>query len=208
RDSGTPSGFPGAGAGASLAHPHTQVFATQIVPPVLQQELDNLNRYRNRYGTCLLCDLSNDAVAELEALRAAGRATDPGAPRPAEPGEEALPVFAQDGLVAWVPRAARFAYELWLAPQAHEADMRATDPHAIAAALQRALRAVSAVADDAPLNYWLHTTPLDAQTTYHWHFEITPRLSTLAGFELGSGITINTVDPAEAAAQLRLAAAE
>lgn len=198
----------GGGAGASLTHPHSQVFATQIVPPVLQQELDNLNRYRNRYGTCLLCDLGNDAAAELAALQAAGRAADSGDLRPVEPGEEALPVFVQDGLVAWVPRAARFAYELWLAPQAHEADMRAADPHAVAIALQRALRAVSAVSGDAPLNYWLHTTPLAAQTTYHWHFEITPRLNTLAGFELGSGITINVVDPVAAAAQLRAAAAE
>ena len=191
-------------AGASLAHPHSQAIATQMVPPVLQRELSNLNRYHDLHGTCLLCDMGNAAVAELGALRAAG-STVAGA-QPTGMGEEALPVFAQDGLVAWTPRASRFSYELWLAPQAHEADMRAADPRAVAAALQRALRALGSASGAAALNYWLHTAPSDGHNICHWHIEIAPRLSAIAGFELGSGITINSVDPAEAAARLRHAA--
>ena len=191
-------------AGASLAHPHSQVIATQMVPPVLQRELNNLSRYRDLHGTCLLCDMGNAAVAELRTPGAAGSVAT--AARPTGLGEEALPVFAQDGLVAWTPRAARFSYELWLAPQTHEADMRAADPRAVAVALQRALRAVGSASGAAALNYWLHTAPGDGHNICHWHIEIAPRLSAIAGFELGSGITINSVDPAEAAAQLRHAA--
>ena len=196
-------------AGASLAHPHSQAIATQMVPPVLQRELNNLNRYHDLHGTCLLCDMGNAAVAELGALRADGSAADGltgTGTQPTGMGEEALPVFAQDGLVAWTPRASRFSYELWLAPQAHEADMRAADPRAVAAALQRALRALGSASGAAALNYWLHTAPSDGHNICHWHIEIAPRLSAIAGFELGSGITINAVDPAEAAAQLRHAA--
>jgi UDPglucose--hexose-1-phosphate uridylyltransferase len=192
----------GARAGASLHHPHSQVFATPIVPPVLAEELQNLDRYRARYGTCLLCDLGTDAATSLAALTAAGQAE---AATPAEPGDEALPVFEQDGIVAWVPRAARFAYELWLAPREHEADLRDADPRDVAAALQRALRAIAAASGGAALNYWLHTAPREVRGTCHWHFEIAPRIGMPAGFELGSGIMINVVDPAEAAAALRRA---
>ena len=193
----------GSRAGASLDHPHSQVLATPIVPPVLQEELENLDRYRNRYGTCLLCDLASDALAELELL-SAGRGARGGAP---QPGDEALPVFAHEGIVAWVPRAARFAYETWLSPVSHETDFRDGDPRAIAGALQRALRAVGEASDGAPLNFWLHTAPRELRGVYHWHIEIAPRLSTLAGFEIGTGITIDVVEPAEAAARLRGAAA-
>ena len=191
-------------AGASLAHPHSQAIATQMVPPALQRELNNLNRYHDLHGTCLLCDMGNAAVAELETLRASGSVA-AGAPATGL-GEEALPVFAQDGLVVWTPRAARFSYELWLVPQAHEADMRDADPRAVATALQRALRALGSASGAAALNYWLHTAPSDGHNICHWHIEIAPRLSAIAGFELGSGITINSVDPAEAAVQLRQAA--
>ena len=107
----------GAGSGASLEHPHEQLFATPVVPPLLLEELLEAERYRNRYGACVVCD-------QLE--RAGDRL-----------------VF--DGEVgAWVPDASRFNGELWLAPAAHEADFRAADPGAVAPALRRALTAVKA----------------------------------------------------------------
>ena len=84
--------------------------------------------------------------------------------------------------------------------------MRDADPRAVAIALQRALRALGSASGAAALNYWLHTAPSDGHNICHWHIEIAPRLSAIAGFELGSGITINSVDPAEAALQLRHAA--
>jgi UDPglucose--hexose-1-phosphate uridylyltransferase len=179
----------GRAAGASLAHPHSQVFATPIVPPVLIRELEQLRRHELKYGRCLLCDLIGAVV-----------------------GEGSLLLF--DGpVVAWTPDAARWPYELRLAPAAHEPDVLDADPRIVAAALRRALGAIAAATADAPLNAWLHTAPCagaggpddEPRPSFHWHVEVAPRLATLAGFELGTGIGVATVEPSVAAARLRAA---
>ena len=169
----------GLGSGASLEHPHAQLFATPIVPPLLQDELMEFERHRNRFGTCVLCEEAESAGERL--------------------------VF--DGeYVAWTPTAARFQYELWLAPAAHDADVRAAEPAPLGEALRRALVAVKTATAGAPCNLWLHTAPADLRGPFHWHIEIAPRLSGIAGFELGSDIGIVSVEPADAAAALRAAA--
>lgn len=168
----------GAGSGASLEHPHEQLFATPVVPPLLLDELSAIDRYRNRFGVCAVCEQSETAEERL----------------------------VLDGCVrAWVPEASRFNGELWLAPEAHEADFRTADLAAAAAALRRALAAVKAAAPEAPLNFWLHTAPAELRGTYHWHLEIAPRTSTLAGFELGTDIAVVIKDPAAAAREYRAA---
>lgn len=168
----------GAGSGASLEHPHEQLLATPVVPPLLLDELLEAERHRSRYGTCAVCD-------EMET---AGDRTVLGG------------AFA-----AWVPAASRFNGELWLAPSRHEADFRAADTGSLAPALRRVLIAVKASAGDAPLNFWLHTAPADLRGPFHWHLEFAPRTSTLAGFELGTDIHIVTTPPEAAAAKYRAA---
>jgi len=169
----------GAAAGASLVHPHSQVFATPIVPPALVEELANFERHRVKYGGCLLCDMLAATLREGSRV-----------------------VF--DGpIVAWAPEASRFAYELHLAPRGHERNFVRTEASAAAGALKRALAALAAATDDGPLNMWLHTVPCREEGQFHWHLEIAPRLTTLAGLELGTGIWIDLVDPTEAAARLR-----
>ena len=172
----------GRAAGASLAHPHSQIFATPIVPPVLVDELEQFARYQVKYARCLLCDM-------LAAIL-----------------DEGSRVVFDEPLVAWTPDASRWPYELRLAPRAHQADFLDADPAAVAAAFKRALTAVAAATADAPLNAWLHTVPCAAPgdgPPFHWHLEIAPRLTTAAGFELGTGIGVDPVDPREAAARLR-----
>ncbi len=171
-------------AGASLSHPHSQVFATPIVPPVLISELEAFARYQVKYGRCLLCDMLGTTLAEGSRV-----------------------VF-DDPLVAWTPDASRFPYELRLAPRVHEPDFLRTDPGAVAEALRRVLRALAAATAGGALNAWLHTVPCrspggQAEPPFHWHIEIAPRLATLAGFELGTGVGVGTLDPVEAAARLR-----
>jgi UDPglucose--hexose-1-phosphate uridylyltransferase len=166
----------GHGAGASLAHPHEQLVATPEVPPLLLDELLAFQRYRERYGGCVLC-------SEL-----------------AQAGTRAV----LDGEVAaWVPAATRFAGELWLAPTEHQEDVRAARLRPLAAGLRRALTAVSLATDGAPLNAWLHTAPATLRGAFHWHLEIAPRLSTLAGLELGADIGLVGVDPEDAAQAYR-----
>lgn len=170
----------GVGSGASLEHPHAQLFATPVLPSLLQDELLEFERHRNRYGTCVLCDEIEGAGERL--------------------------VFGDDH-AAWVPAASRFAYELWLAPLEHNADVREADPAALGAALRRALVAVRTATAGAPCNLWIHTAPADLRGPFHWHVEIAPRLTGFAGFELGTDIAIVSVDPVAAAAALRAAAA-
>ena len=96
----------GRAAGASLSHPHSQVFATPIVPPVLVSELEEFARYQVKYGRCLLCDML------------------------AATTDEGSRVVLDGPLVAWTPKASRWPYELRLAPRAHEPDFLHADPGA------------------------------------------------------------------------------
>jgi len=172
----------GASAGATLEHPHSQVFALPVVPPLMVEELANFTRYRNRYGDCLLC-------VQMEQARADGR------------------VVVDDEVLAWVPEAARWEYELRLAPREHEPDFRRADVAATTRTLGRALTAVTAATGGAPLNYWLHTVPPDHGGAYHWHLEMAPRTSVAAGFELATDMTILELEPELAAERLRQALA-
>lgn len=165
-------------AGASLSHPHEQLFGTPVAPPLLLDELLEFERYRNRYGGCVLC-------AEIDG--AGDRLVHAG------------------GVVAWVPAATRFPGELWLAPREHEADVRRGDLRPLATALRRALVAVDTATGNTPLNFWLHTAPAELRGMFHWHFELAPRLSGIAGLELGADIALVGVDPEAAAAALRAA---
>jgi UDPglucose--hexose-1-phosphate uridylyltransferase len=168
----------GPGSGASLEHPHEQLFATPVVPPLLLDELVEAERHRNRYGACVICGQMEDAGERL--------------------------VLAGD-VIAWAPEASRFNGELWLAPARHEADFRAADPGAVAPVLRRALTALKASIGGAPLNFWLHTAPGDLRGPFHWHLEFAPRTAVLAGFELGTDITLVTKAPESAAAEYRAA---
>jgi UDPglucose--hexose-1-phosphate uridylyltransferase len=168
----------GPGSGASLEHPHEQLFATPVVPPLLLDELVEAERYRNRYGACVVCAQS-------------------------EAAEERLVLGGP--VRVWAPEASRFNGELWLAPAEHQADFREADLAAVAPALRRTLTAVKACVAGAPLNFWLHTAPGELRGPFHWHLEIAPRTSTLAGFELGSDIAVVVKDPAVAAGEYRAA---
>ena len=165
-------------AGASLEHPHEQLFATPVVPPLLLDELLEFDRFANRYGGCVLC-------AEMESA-----------------GERAV---LEGPVRAWVPAASRFPGELWIAPEVHAADFREADVTPLASALRRALVATRVATTGAPLNLWLHTAPADLRGGYHWHIEVAPRVTGLAGFELGAEIALVSLDPEEAARALRQA---
>jgi len=168
----------GAASGASLEHPHEQLFATPVVPPLLLDELQEAERHRNRYGACVVCDQAEGAGDRLVL----------GGP-----------------MRAWVPEASRFNGELWLAPAEHQADFLEADVAVLAPALRRILTAVKAAAGTNSLNFWLHTAPAALRGPFHWHLEVAPRTSTPAGFELGSDIAVVIKDPVAAAAEYRAA---
>jgi len=167
----------GAGAGASLSHPHGQLLATPAVPAVLRAELGAMASWRRERNECLLC--AAPAAADV--------------------------VAAEPLALALAPRASRFAWETLLMPRRHEARVTAaTDAEldAVASLLVRLAAALRAAAGDPAYNLVLHTAPPGSED-FHWHLELMPRLAPLAGFEAGTGFFINPVDPAHAAAALR-----
>lgn len=173
------------GGGASLEHAHSQLVATTDVPPSVQTEVHLSGAHWQREGECLFCRLLNDELAAGERL-----------------------VLATDRLVAFCPFAARFPYETWIAPRMHFARYDQVSDDVIFELSLMVRRLVSRVEARWPgiaYNFWIHTAPAGegAESPFHWHLELVPRLTRLAGFELGGGYFINPVLPERAAAELR-----
>jgi UDPglucose--hexose-1-phosphate uridylyltransferase len=167
-------------AGASLEHPHSQLFATAGRPERVQAELDRLAG-----DGCAACAM---VAAERDGPRAVERA---------------------HGLLTLCPWASSAPFEALLLPERHQARLEeAGDDHAPAAALRGLLaRLKGAAGARAPYNLVLHSAPPGVED-FHWHLHLLPRLTTFGGFELGTGIVINVVDPDRAAAALRAAPPE
>jgi UDPglucose--hexose-1-phosphate uridylyltransferase len=178
----------GKDAGASLAHPHGQLFATRVTAPVLEEELAGAEDAYRRAQTCVFCDM---IVDELDAKDRV--------------------VVAADGMVVIMPWASRAAYECWIIPTMHQADFGqslAGDVEALGRTLRETLWRLTQVVGEVPLNWYIHSLPNPAGETinsYHWHLEIRPHLGIAAGFELATGTFINTVAPEDAAAAMRAA---
>ena len=173
-------------AGASLEHPHSQLYAIGLVPPNIEEELGGARRFLEAQGACVFCKTLED-----------------------ERRAEARIVFESEAFVVFTPYAARTPFETWIMPRRHAAsfgdlDLTSEKP-ALAEALQLTWGALYEGLNDPPLNYFIHSAPLKAQVAreYHWHLELIPKLSIAAGFELGSGMWINVVKPEDSAAFLR-----
>ncbi len=172
-------------AGASLDHPHSQVAAVPIVPPVVLEEVDGAGRYYGATRRCVFCDMVNQ---ELEA--------------------GARIVLDSPRFVALEPYASRVPYETWIIPRAHVPSFAEIDDRTcedLAATISETLSALSAGLDDPPYNWVIHSAPIGeaCDRFYHWHLEIFPKLTVAAGFEVGMGLYINVVAPEAAAGLLR-----
>ena len=116
-------------------------------------------------------------------------------------GEHENIVSDEHGLVTFCPTWGRMPYETWIVPQAHEA--RTNSPEVMTASLRAAVEKLQTVlGPELAWNAVVHESPR-AVTGFHWHIEILPRLTVPASVELGTGVWVNTVDPAVAAAELR-----
>jgi len=177
-------------AGTSREHPHAQLFGIPLVPKHVAEEIEGTKRYRNENGTCVYCDI---IAYEMEA-------------------KERL-IYENDTFLVFAPYASRVPFECWVIPKVHSAHFEAMtgrEQHFFADALRTALAKLFYGLNDPPFNYFIHTSPYrdGADGTYHWHLEILPKLSIAAGFELGSGIMINTALPEAAAEFLRRVSVE
>ena len=159
----------GAQAGARTNHLCLDLYDLPQIPHRIAEELGGAARYLIREGECPYCRLVRDEVRRPDRL-----------------------LYADDHAVAFAPYASRSPFEIWVVPRRHDADFaRATDRDIVATAeaLRQVLGRLAASLDGPPYNLVLHTAPLKEQVdaTYHWHWEIHPRLREIAGFELGTG---------------------
>jgi UDPglucose--hexose-1-phosphate uridylyltransferase len=179
----------GAQAGARTNHLCLDLYDLPQVPHRIAEELGGAARFVIRGGECPYCRLVRDESA-----------------RPAR-------IVYQDAwCIAFAPYASRSPFEVWIVPRHHAADFGRVDDAGLASTAE-ALRQVLgrlATLDGPPYNLVLHTAPLREQVeaTYHWHWEVHPRLREIAGLELGTGLPVNPVSPEEAVDELLRASGE
>jgi len=171
-------------AGASLSHPHSQIIALPMVPIMVEEEISGAMQYHRAKGSCVFCDIIKE-----------------------EAGFKKRVVAENDNFMAVEPYASRFSFETWLLPRKHLShfeDMPEELVSDLASVLKKALSQLYATLPELSYNLIVHTMPVQAPEAahYHWHIEIMPKLSQVAGFEWGTGFYINTVSPEDAAAML------
>jgi len=175
----------GEAAGASLEHPHSQLIALPVVPKRVKEELEGTKHYYEFKERCVYCDIVRQESQAAVRL-----------------------VMETDRFVVIEPYAARFPFETWIVPKRHESHFEETgapDLQNLAWVLRAALRKLDKTLERPPYNFVLHTSPVQelAMPHYHWHIEIMPKLTKVAGFEWGSGFYINPTPPEESAQFLR-----
>lgn len=172
-------------AGASLAHPHSQLIALPVVPKRLMEELKGSKEYFSYKERCIYCDIIR------------------------QEREQAVRIISENqDFISIAPFASRFPFETWILPLRHNSSFEDT-PEGIYASLAEIcsdmLKRLNVVLENPPYNFVLHTSPVGEKINdyYHWYFEFIPRLTRIAGFEWGSGFFINPTTPEDAAKFLR-----
>jgi len=175
----------GEAAGATQAHSHSQLIALPIVPKTVIEELVGSKRYFEYKHRCIYCDIVRQELHDGTRL-----------------------VLENPDFVVIAPYASRHPFELWIIPRKHVTSFEeATDDQFVflAKILSQTFRRLEKALGKISYNFTLHTSPFGENHAayYHWHFEITTRLTKVAGFERGSGFYINPTPPEQAAEYLR-----
>jgi UDPglucose--hexose-1-phosphate uridylyltransferase len=174
----------GAQAGARTNHLCLDLYDLPLIPHRVGEELGGAARFVIREGECPWCRLVREESRTRERL-----------------------VWEDDSTVAFAPWGSRSPFEVWIVPRDHEADFGRVDDasvRATAQALRQVLGGLGASLDGPPYNLVLHTAPLRERVdaTFHWHWEVHPRLREVAGLELGTGLPVNPVSPEAAVEEL------
>ena len=172
-------------AGTSLIHPHSQIVGTPVAPLLVRKKYEVAISHFDDTGRCLYRDLvDKERAAEVRVL------------------------FESTRFVVFHPFASRVPFETWIAPKCEESTfghVEAGHLAELANVLKRTLKGLDDALGNPDFNYILHSAPPEDDTKHYflWHIQILPRVSTIAGFELGSGIFINTILPEDAAAHMK-----
>jgi len=182
-----------AAGGGDIEHARSQLIATPVTPKRVKEELSGARKYFEYKERCVFCDMIRQDTVDSKRI-----------------------VGIDDGFITVVPFAARFPFEMWILPLEHSCDfhkMSSERSKQFAKTLKSAFTRLFNVVGDVPYNMVVHTAPfrrtaragywMSIERDYHWHVEIMPRLSEIAGFEWGTGFYINSMPPEDAAKFLR-----
>lgn len=196
----------GPAAGASIAHTHSQIVATPVVPRNLQAELHAGNDFFRKNQRCIFCDLIDEMLTfEVTLYDKVSQEVK----RKVSVGQ--FIVDRSERFIAIKPFASRYEWEVHILPLVHQADFIGATPDDLAdlaRLFKRVMARLNAVLGGLQYNFFFHSLPhgkeyAESVPAFHWHIEICPRTSIPAGFELGSGFFVNTIAPEEAAERLR-----
>jgi UDPglucose--hexose-1-phosphate uridylyltransferase len=180
-------------AGASLSHPHSQIVATPIIPNQVNEELYSCERLHRQYGECIFCRIIREETQIGQRL-----------------------VLQNDHFCVATPFAPRFPFELRIYPLRHSpwfSRSTKTELRSLAQTIQTVLGKLRDILADPPYNFYIHQASnpnlpheawVNLEKSYHWHMEIIPVLTRVAGFEWGTGFYINPVPPETAAGFLKI----
>jgi UDPglucose--hexose-1-phosphate uridylyltransferase len=171
----------GAAAGTSLRHPHSQIVATPVVPAYVRRKCEEAIRYFDATGRCLYMDI-------LKAEQQSGQRV----------------IFETGGFLVFHPFASQVPFETWIVPKRLRpsfGQISIEELRDLAAVLRESLRRLAGLLNDPDYNFVIHSAPVDGEDEEYflWHLQIVPRLTQIAGFEIGSGMRINTACPEETA---------
>ncbi len=174
----------GEAAGASLEHSHSQIIGLPIVPRTVRDELQGARNHYDMKERCIFCDIIDQELADGKRV-----------------------IYENESYVAISPFAPRAPFETWILPKNHAASFAPQQKSfkRLAEIIQRILRQFDLMLESPPYNYVVHTAPFSEEQSdyYHWHMEIMPKLTKIAGFEWGTGFYVNPTPPEEAARFMR-----
>ena len=171
-------------AGSSLEHSHSQIIGLPIVPRTVKNELQGARNHYDLKERCIFCDIIDQELSEGKRV-----------------------IYENENYLAISPFAPRAPFETWILPKNHEAAFvpQQKSFKRLAEIMQRILRQFDLMLESPPYNYIIHTAPFSEEQSeyFHWHIEIMPKLTKIAGFEWGTGFYINPTPPEEAARFMR-----
>jgi UDPglucose--hexose-1-phosphate uridylyltransferase len=170
-------------AGASLAHPHSQLITTPFIPTNLDQELEASIKYWKKTKQCIFCDILKKEKMDIRCI------------------------LENSSYFVFAPWASINPFEFWIIPKRHKLnilDLSSKEIKDLALAIRVTFGGLRSLLNDPAYNFGFHMLlNEDNNSFYHWHLEVYPKLAIWAGFEKSTGMFINTISPENAAQELR-----
>ncbi|MBU2101650.1 HIT domain-containing protein [Patescibacteria group bacterium] len=168
-------------AGASIYHPHYQILSTPVVPLEAERHLSNAKNFKQKEGVCVHCQQIKLAQSDKDRI-----------------------IHEDELSIAFAPYAPQEPFEFRVSPKNHSPyfeDASEYEVHSVIKSLQTALGKLEKKINKANYNFYFRTSPVKDKNNYkfyHWHIQIVPRLNISAGFELTTGMEVNSIFPEDA----------